>query len=132
VQLNERRAACKLGILFWIIPFSDIECGDFSNNILMQLRKCLQHPYLIDEDLEPHEATAKEKHETLVDASTKLHMLQMLLPRLKKRGHRALIFSQFVINLDILERYDPLRTGYASCATNSTTTRRFLEGEGVK
>ncbi|KAJ3911523.1 P-loop containing nucleoside triphosphate hydrolase protein [Lentinula edodes] len=74
-------------------------------NMLMQLRKCLQHPYLNDEDIEPRGLTPKETHEKLIDASAKLRLLKDLLPKLKVRGHRVLIFSQFVIALNIIEDF---------------------------
>ncbi|PWN49331.1 hypothetical protein IE53DRAFT_380642 [Violaceomyces palustris] len=79
------------------------------NNVLMQLRKCIQHPYLIAPDLETKEGEAgyeaSWEHQRLVDASAKLCLLQRLLPKLKARGHRVLLFSQFVINLDIVEGF---------------------------
>ncbi|KAG1757761.1 SNF2 family N-terminal domain-containing protein [Suillus lakei] len=75
------------------------------NNMLMQLRKCLQHPYLNSEDIEPRNLTPAEAHERLIGASTKLRFLKMLLPKLKARGHRILLFSQFVIALDIIEDF---------------------------
>ncbi|KAJ9476432.1 putative Chromo domain-containing protein 1 (putative) [Pseudozyma hubeiensis] len=77
------------------------------NNTLMQLRKCIQHPYLIAPDLETREGEenyeATWEHQRLIDASAKLSLLQRLLPKLKAAGHRILLFSQFVINLDIVE-----------------------------
>lgn len=77
------------------------------NNTLMQLRKCIQHPYLIAPDLETREGEANYEasweHQRLIDASAKLSLLQRLLPKLKAEGHRVLLFSQFVINLDIVE-----------------------------
>ncbi|KAG1825750.1 SNF2 family N-terminal domain-containing protein [Suillus subaureus] len=75
------------------------------NNMLMQLRKCLQHPYLNSEDIEPRNLTPAEAHERLIGASTKLRFLKMLLPKLKARGHRILLFSQFVMALDIIEDF---------------------------
>ncbi|KAG1846831.1 SNF2 family N-terminal domain-containing protein [Suillus subluteus] len=75
------------------------------NNMLMQLRKCLQHPYLNSEDIEPRNLTPAEAHERLIGASTKLRFLKMLLPKLKTRGHRILLFSQFVMALDIIEDF---------------------------
>ncbi|KAG2159672.1 uncharacterized protein EDB93DRAFT_1111462 [Suillus bovinus] len=75
------------------------------NNVLMQLRKCLQHPYLNSEDIEPRNLTAAEAHERLIGASTKLRFLKMLLPKLQARGHRILLFSQFVMALDIIEDF---------------------------
>ncbi|CDO72994.1 hypothetical protein BN946_scf185007.g48 [Trametes cinnabarina] len=82
------------------------------NNMLMQLRKCIQHPYLVSEDIEPRGLSPEETHERLVAASAKLRLLKMLLPKLRTRGHRVLLFSQFVIALDIIED--------------------FLIGEGIK
>ncbi|PPQ64493.1 hypothetical protein CVT26_002032 [Gymnopilus dilepis] len=64
------------------------------NNVLMQLRKCLQHPYLYAEDIEPRNLSQRETHEKLIDASGKLRFLKSLLPKLKEHGHRVLLFSQ--------------------------------------
>ncbi|KAF8807753.1 hypothetical protein BYT27DRAFT_7189847 [Phlegmacium glaucopus] len=75
------------------------------NNILMQLRKCLQHPYLYAEDLEPPNLSQQDAHEKLIDASAKLRFLKVLLPKLKEGGHRVLLFSQFVIALNVLEDF---------------------------
>ncbi|OAX44419.1 hypothetical protein K503DRAFT_765038 [Rhizopogon vinicolor AM-OR11-026] len=75
------------------------------NNMLMQLRKCLQHPYLMSEDIEPRNLTPIEAHEKLISASAKLRFLKMLLPKLKARGHRVLLFSQFVMALNIIEDF---------------------------
>jgi chromodomain-helicase-DNA-binding protein 4 len=60
----------------------------------MQSRKCVQHPYLVEPDLEPINDNAKEIHRQLVDASGKLKLLQIMLARLKSRGRRVLLFSQ--------------------------------------
>ncbi|CAA7268012.1 unnamed protein product [Cyclocybe aegerita] len=75
------------------------------NNVLMQLRKCLQHPYIYDEDIEPRDVTPQEMHEKLIDASGKLRFLKSLLPKLKERGHRVLLFSQLVIALNVVEDF---------------------------
>jgi chromodomain-helicase-DNA-binding protein 4 len=74
-----------------------------SHNMLMQLRKCLQHPYLYNADLEPKDSP--DVHQKLIDASAKLRFLRPLLNKLKSRGHRVLIFSQFVIALNIIEDF---------------------------
>ncbi|THV06013.1 hypothetical protein K435DRAFT_744240 [Dendrothele bispora CBS 962.96] len=74
-------------------------------NMLMELRKCLQHPYLCDEGIEPRGLSLQETHEKLIDASAKLRLLKNLLPKLKARGHRVLLFSQFVIALNIVEDF---------------------------
>lgn len=64
------------------------------NNILMQLRKCIQHPYLVSPELEDRRVPRAEMHRNLVDGSAKLQLLKMMLPQLKSRGHRVLLFSQ--------------------------------------
>lgn len=44
-------------------------------------------------------------HRNLVEASGKLQLLEMLLPKLKERGHRVLIFSQFLDMLSMTEDF---------------------------
>jgi SNF2 family DNA or RNA helicase len=90
-------------------------------NVLMELRKCCNHPFLVKgvEEREvkrlakqaavPKEEIQRQIRESLVDTSGKLVLLDKLLPRLKETGHRVLIFSQFKIMLDILQDYLALR-----------------------
>ncbi|KAM0340078.1 hypothetical protein ACHAPU_010651 [Fusarium lateritium] len=75
------------------------------NNILMQLRKCLCHPFMYSEAIEErhHDNTVLQRN--LVEASSKLILLQTMLPKLHERGHRVLIFSQFLQQLDIIEDF---------------------------
>lgn len=75
------------------------------NNILMQLRKCLCHPFVYSRDIEEITHEAAVSHRNLVEASAKLQLLEVLLPKLKERGHRVLIFSQFLGMLDIVEDF---------------------------
>ncbi|TCD65653.1 hypothetical protein EIP91_002326 [Steccherinum ochraceum] len=75
------------------------------NNIIMELRKCVQHPYLVSGVVEPTGLSPLVAHEKLTDASAKLRLLKVLLPKLKARGHRILLFSQFKIVLDYLEDF---------------------------
>ncbi|GFF27782.1 chromatin remodeling factor mit1 [Aspergillus udagawae] len=75
------------------------------NNILMQLRKCLCHPFVYSEAIEERTANAAASHKHLVEASGKLRLLEIMLPKLQQRGHRVLIFSQFLDNLDIVEDF---------------------------
>lgn len=80
-------------------------------NLLMQLRKyaasnffqtivsnkpirCMQHPYLIHPDLEARDLSSEDTHQRLIEASGKLKLLSVMLPKLKERGHRVLLFSQ--------------------------------------
>lgn len=75
------------------------------NNILMQLRKCLCHPFIYNRDIEDRSVNPEEAHRNLIDASAKLKLLELLLPKLKERGHRVLLFSQFLDNLSIIEDF---------------------------
>jgi SWI/SNF-related matrix-associated actin-dependent regulator of chromatin subfamily A member 5 len=71
-------------------------------NIVMQLRKCCNHPYLF-EGAEPGPPYTTDEH--LIFNAGKMVMLDRLLVRLKKQGSRVLIFSQMSRLLDILEDY---------------------------
>lgn len=75
------------------------------NNILIQLRKCLCHPFIYNKDIEEQTHDPFMAHRRLVEASGKLQLLNMMLPKLRDRGHRVLIFSQFLENLDIVEDF---------------------------
>uniref|UniRef100_A0A8D3E5L5 Chromodomain-helicase-DNA-binding protein 1-like n=1 Tax=Scophthalmus maximus TaxID=52904 RepID=A0A8D3E5L5_SCOMX len=77
-------------------------------NILMNLRKCVEHPYLFD-GVEPEPF---EMGEHLVEASGKLCLLDSMLTYLHKGGHRILLFSQMSRMLDILQDYMEYR-GYS-------------------
>jgi chromodomain-helicase-DNA-binding protein 4 len=48
----------------------------------------------VNEGIEPKDLAPTEVHEKLVSASAKLILLRMMLPKLKERGHRVLLFSQ--------------------------------------
>jgi chromodomain-helicase-DNA-binding protein 4 len=75
------------------------------NNILMQLRKCLCHPFIYSEAIEERHHDGFVVHQNLIEASSKLLLLQVMLPKLQERGHRVLIFSQFLQQLDIIEDF---------------------------
>jgi chromodomain-helicase-DNA-binding protein 4 len=75
------------------------------NNILMQLRKCLCHPFMYSEAIEERHHDPEVLQRNLVEASAKLILLETMLPKLKQRGHRVLIFSQFLQQLDIIEDF---------------------------
>ncbi|XP_041847243.1 chromodomain-helicase-DNA-binding protein 8 [Melanotaenia boesemani] len=101
--------------------FSFLSLGANSNsnvpnllNTMMELRKCCNHPYLINgaeekivaELREVYDPLAPDFHlQALVRSAGKLVLLDKLLPRLKAGGHKVLIFSQMVRCLDILEDY---------------------------
>lgn len=75
------------------------------NNILMQLRKCLCHPFCYSKAIEEQTADVAASHRHLVEAAGKLQLLRLMLPKLQQRGHRTLIFSQFLENLNIVEDF---------------------------
>merc|ERR1719460_744225 len=71
-------------------------------NLVMQLRKCCNHPYLFegaeDKTLDPF-------GDHIVLNCGKMRVLDKLLLRLKNDGSRCLIFSQMTRVLDLLEDY---------------------------
>ena len=75
------------------------------NNILMQLRKCLCHPFIYSEAIEERNVDPETMHRNLIEASGKLLLLEKMLANLKEHGHRVLIFSQFLNQLDIVEDF---------------------------
>jgi len=68
-------------------------------NLSMQLRKCCNHPYLFVEHYNMYQ------REEIVRASGKFELLDRLLPKLQRAGHRVLLFSQMTKLLDVLEIY---------------------------
>uniref|UniRef100_A0A1A8BIU0 Chromodomain helicase DNA binding protein 8 n=1 Tax=Nothobranchius kadleci TaxID=1051664 RepID=A0A1A8BIU0_NOTKA len=83
-------------------------------NVVMDLKKCCNHPYLINgaeekivaELRQVYDPLAPDFHlQALIRSAGKLVLLDKLLPRLKAGGHKVLIFSQMVRCLDILEDY---------------------------
>lgn len=87
-------------------------------NIVMQLRKCCNHPYLFD-GAEPGPPFTTDEH--LVDNSGKMLVLDRLLKHLKSKGSRVLIFSQMSRMLDILEDYCVYRD-YGFCRIDGSTS----------
>ncbi|XP_034949736.1 chromodomain-helicase-DNA-binding protein Mi-2 homolog isoform X2 [Chelonus insularis] len=83
-------------------------------NIMMDLKKCCNHPYLFPAASQEAPTGPNGNYETsaLIKAAGKLVLLSKMLKKLRDDGHRVLIFSQMTKMLDILEDY--------------------LEGEGYK
>ncbi|KAK8861335.1 hypothetical protein IAR55_002154 [Kwoniella newhampshirensis] len=75
-------------------------------NIVMQLRKCCNHPYLFD-GAEPGPPFTTDEH--LIENAGKMVILDKLLKSMKAKGSRVLIFSQMSRVLDILEDYCQFR-----------------------
>ncbi|KAJ9537307.1 LOW QUALITY PROTEIN: hypothetical protein OSB04_030040 [Centaurea solstitialis] len=81
------------------------------------LRKCCNHPYLF-QGAEPGPPYTTGDH--LVENAGKMVLLDKLLPKLKERDSRVLIFSQMTRLLDILEDYLMYR-GYLYCRIDGNT-----------
>lgn len=99
-------------------------------SLLAQLRKAANHPYLFKgaEQLEYDENgnVVSECTEEIVTASGKMVMLDRLLAKLQRNGHRVVIFSQFTTTLDIISDYLEYR-GYSHCRLDGTTHRVYRE-----
>ena len=87
-----------------------------SRNLLMELRHCCNHPFLltgIQEDFVRRRVeaaltavppqTPPSPVDLLISASGKMVLLAKLLPKLKADGHKVLIFSQFKLVLNLLQ-----------------------------
>ncbi|PIK44556.1 putative chromodomain-helicase-DNA-binding protein 8-like isoform X3 [Apostichopus japonicus] len=91
-------------------------------NTMMELRKCCNHPFLINVQIQEDEYRCRGSDQlemnapgqffselihvtALIQSSGKMVLLDKLLPRLKEGGHKVLVFSQMIRCLDILEDY---------------------------
>ena len=83
-------------------------------NIMMELKKVANHPYLFQAAAEeaPIAPNGLFEVKAMTKACGKLVLLSKMLRQLKDTGHRVLIFSQMTKMLDLLED--------------------FLDGEGYK
>ncbi|XP_056298167.1 chromodomain-helicase-DNA-binding protein 3 isoform X1 [Pseudoliparis swirei] len=76
-------------------------------NIMMDLKKCCNHPYLFPVASIEAQRTPNGAYEgsALIKASGKLTLMQKMLRKLKDQGHRVLVFSQMTKLLDLLEDF---------------------------
>ncbi|GBM00120.1 Chromodomain-helicase-DNA-binding protein 5 [Araneus ventricosus] len=76
-------------------------------NIMMDLKKCCNHPYLFPAAAQeaPRLPNGAFEGSSLIRACGKLLLLQKMLRKLNDEGHRVLIFSQMTKMLDILEDF---------------------------
>ncbi|KAH6769875.1 SNF2/Brahma-type chromatin-remodeling protein CHR12 [Perilla frutescens var. hirtella] len=84
-------------------------------NLTMQLRKCCNHPYLFLGDY------FMQRSEDIVRSSGKFELLDRLLPKLHRAGHRVLLFSQMTKLMTILGDYLMLK-GYQFLRLDGTTS----------
>lgn len=83
-------------------------------NIMIELKKISNHPFMFpnaEDRIVGDKTSSQEIFKGLVTSSGKLMLLDGLLKKLQKDGHRVLIFSQMVKMLDILQDYMKYR-GY--------------------
>ena len=71
-------------------------------NIVMQLRKCCNHPYLFD-GVEDRSLDPLGDHLWL--NCGKMVLLDKLLDRMHSKGHRVLLFTQMTRMMDVMEDY---------------------------
>jgi len=118
-------------------------------NVMMELRKCCNHPFLIrgaeekllleaTQQIRANDAGAelnhvKIFHDQLVKSSGKMVLIHKLLPKLYANGHKVLIFSQMVRVLDLLEellkmmryKYERL-DGSTRSSSRAAAVERFI------
>lgn len=107
-------------------PFLPVPVKAVSNlklqNLVMQLRKACNHPFLFDWPVDPitNEPTVSQE---LVNQSGKILLLDRLLPALFERGHKVLIFSQMTKMLDILQDWITLIKGWKTCRLDGSVAQ---------
>ncbi|KAL6532322.1 putative ATP-dependent DNA helicase chr12 [Orobanche gracilis] len=84
-------------------------------NLTMQLRKCCNHPYLFLNNY------FMQPSEEIFRSSGKFELLDRLLPKLHRAGHRILIFSQMTKLMTILGDYLAMK-GYRFLRLDGTTS----------
>ncbi|XP_046406621.1 lymphoid-specific helicase-like [Ischnura elegans] len=78
-------------------------------NITMNLRKIVNHPYLVHFPYHPDTEELKIDEE-LIQSCGKLLVLDAILKKLQEKGHKVLLFSQMTSLLDVLEEFLDMRS----------------------
>ncbi|KAI9308529.1 P-loop containing nucleoside triphosphate hydrolase protein, partial [Cunninghamella echinulata] len=91
-------------------------------NIVMQLRKVCNHPFLFDWPIDPKTNTAVLNND-LAAQSGKVLLLDRLLTALFDRGHKVLVFSQMTKMLDILEDWATALKGWPICRLDGSVSQ---------
>lgn len=95
------------------------------NSLMAQLRKAANHPYLF-EGAEPPTLDGRAGAD-IITASGKMVVLDKLLAKLKERGHRVVLFSQYTRTLDIISDYLVYRGYDPTCRLDGQTNRVMRE-----
>ncbi|KAL9655040.1 hypothetical protein ABK040_008823 [Willaertia magna] len=102
-------------------------------NILMQLRKICNHPYLIKEfEQKSNESDEKANQRFKKECEEncgKFKLLVRMLENLKKNGHKVLIFSLMTRFLDVLEDYLEVRGDMQYCRIDGAVAQTDREQE---
>jgi len=94
-------------------------------NIVMQLRKCCNHPYLF-QGVEDRSLHPLGDH--LWKNCGKMVLLDKLLTKMKERDHRVLIFTQMTRMMDIMEDYCVAKD-YSYCRIDGNTSYELRESQ---
>jgi ATP-dependent helicase STH1/SNF2 len=78
------------------------------SNMIMQLRKLCNHPFVFDE-VENQMNPTSQSNDLLWRTSGKFELLDRILPKYKATGHRVLMFFQMTAIMDIMEDFLRLR-----------------------
>ena len=92
-------------------------------NVLMQLKKVCNHPYLFD-NVEPGPPFIDGEH--IITSSQKFKILDLLLPKLLTQGFKVLIFSQMTRLMNILDDFLRFR-GYKYSRIDGQTSANDRE-----
>ena len=108
-------------------------------NTMIELKKASNHPYLfplIEDRIQSGPNGREEYLRGTVTSSGKMMLLDQLLNKLKKDGHRVLIFSQLVSMLDIMGEYLKTRghefqrlDGTVPAATRNNAIKHFNQDD---
>ena len=107
VELSEKQRVLYQAVLtknFEVLQRKGAHKQRSLTNVVMELKKCANHPWLVEGYQPDADLSAAELTE-LVESSGKMQLLELLLPKLKANNHRVLVFSQMTKMLDILEDY---------------------------
>ena len=74
------------------------------SNMIMQLRKLCNHPFVFDE-VENQMNPMSVSNDLLWRTAGKFELLDRILPKYQKTGHRVLMFFQMTAIMDIMEDY---------------------------
>lgn len=95
----------ELNKMGWVIREDTNKIAHISGlNAQMNLRKICVHPYFFAEP-PPNYRTGEATDERIISSCGKMIILDKMLRKLRAKGHKVLIFSQFKTMIDILADY---------------------------